>query len=586
MNEKIRSLVSTLYKLDGKPLILTDSQCELFEIIFKRKYPRVQVMAYTRYGKLISDNTPVLTEKGWKKHGELTIEDKVFNEKGQLVKVLNVLPKGMADRKVIFSNGAEIKVNQNHEWKVKSKSKRPRNQWLLLETKEIEKYSLRTKKAYNFVVPLVEPLQFEKKNLPIDSYTLGAWLGDGVSSKPSLTISPKDKAIIDKIPYKISSIQYHKQTGVGLYNFYRTSLLENLRALDLIKNKHIPNEYLFSSIGQRLELLAGLIDTDGSVRNGQREDWNDYRILFTNANKTLIESVKELIRGLGMRTSEIELESRLSSSGIQGRQKIYVLSFTPRIEIPTVLERKKIKVSENKKSISIVDIQKIEPEQGNCITVEGGIYLVGKELIPTHNSLVIALAVLTRIITFPEKWAIVAGREKQARIIISYIIEHTFDNPMIQKKLELDPQENLDRLRRERSKNRLVYKNSRGGMGEVFILTGDSKNKEQAGNSLMGFGCIPAGFKVITDKGKIDIKEIVKEKINCRILSFNHRKNKKEWKNILNYQENKLANRDLIKIDLGDRTLQCTNDHPVYIEGKGYIRAEEVKMGDGLWLDK
>lgn len=104
------------------------------------------------------------------------------------------------------------------------------------------------------------------------------------------------------------------------------------------------------------------------------------------------------------------------------------------------------------------------------------------------KSLVVALGVLTRIVTFPEKWAIVAGTEKQAKIIMGYIIEHTFDNQICQKKLEIDKKESMDHLRRERSKSRLVYKHSDGTLGEVFILSGDSKNKASAGASLMGFG--------------------------------------------------------------------------------------------------
>jgi len=104
------------------------------------------------------------------------------------------------------------------------------------------------------------------------------------------------------------------------------------------------------------------------------------------------------------------------------------------------------------------------------------------------KSFVVALAVLTRITHFPEKWCIVAPSEKKARIIMSYIIEHTFDNEYIKNKLLSEKGESLDRLRRERSKNRLNYKLADGTMGEVFILSADSRNKLMAGDAVMGFG--------------------------------------------------------------------------------------------------
>jgi hypothetical protein len=104
------------------------------------------------------------------------------------------------------------------------------------------------------------------------------------------------------------------------------------------------------------------------------------------------------------------------------------------------------------------------------------------------KSLTVALAVLTRVATFPEKWSIVAPSEKKAKIIMGYIIDHTFDNDYTKQKLEISKDESLEHLRRERSKNRLTFKHTDGTMGEVFILSADSRNKQKAGDSLMGFG--------------------------------------------------------------------------------------------------
>jgi hypothetical protein len=169
---------------------------------------------------------------------------------------------------------------------------------------------------------------------------------------------------------------------------------------------------------------------------------------------------------------------------------------------------------------------------------------------------------------------------------MSYLIEHIFDNEYSKAKLEYDKGESLDRLRRERSKSRITFKHSDGSLGEVFILSADNRNRQGAGDALMGFGCIPEGYKITTDKGDLDIKDVVENKIDCKILSFNHRKDRKEWKKIISYQKNKTSSRHLIEVDLGDRKIRCTNDHPVWVENKGYVRADKIRVGDGVWVDK
>lgn|SRR3990167_3494807 len=104
------------------------------------------------------------------------------------------------------------------------------------------------------------------------------------------------------------------------------------------------------------------------------------------------------------------------------------------------------------------------------------------------KSLTVALAVLTRVATYPEKWAIIAPSHNKARIIMSYVIDHAFDNEYTASRLVMDKGETRERLRHEHSKNRLTFNLSDGKKGEVYVLSGDSRNKQQAGDALMGFG--------------------------------------------------------------------------------------------------
>ena len=104
------------------------------------------------------------------------------------------------------------------------------------------------------------------------------------------------------------------------------------------------------------------------------------------------------------------------------------------------------------------------------------------------KSLTVALAVLLRVATFPEKWAIVAPSGVKAKIIMGYLIQHIFDNEYFKQKFVIEPGESEDRIRRERSKNRLNFKHPDGTYGEVFTVSADARNKQMAGDSLMGFG--------------------------------------------------------------------------------------------------
>ena len=100
---------------------------------------------------------------------------------------------------------------------------------------------------------------------------------------------------------------------------------------------------------------------------------------------------------------------------------------------------------------------------------------------------VVSMAVLTRITTFPEKWAIVAPSNKKAHIIMSYLIGHVFDNEFTTALFEVEKGESIDRIRRERSKDRLTFKLPDGQISEVFTLSSEGKRTKDLLDALMGF---------------------------------------------------------------------------------------------------
>lgn len=349
-----------------------------------------------KQGKKCADSTPVLTTQGWKRHEDLQIGDYVYGRYGKPVKVLNIfndIEDLDCDYEVEFTDGEVIKVHGDHEWTVLV----DRHVEKTLETNQMFNshflYGIRGKRGSRckYQVDANTLIEFPTQKLPIHPYLLGLWLGDGYTAKPDIAHSSKDIESIEKVirlDYERTHLNIHPSTGVCTSGFWGDTY-QNFKSLDLGhkkgRSKYIPDVYKFSDKSQRLELLAGIIDSDGCVSQ------KTGRVVISNTNRELIYDIKELCVSLGFRVCISEVEPKISSSGITGRQSVYQLSFNPDVYIPTALPRKKItKLIQRKKKRGIIDIRKCTPERGKCIQVEGGIYLVGKSLIPTHNSTVTA----------------------------------------------------------------------------------------------------------------------------------------------------------------------------------------------------
>lgn len=345
-------------------------------------------------GKLLSDNTPVLTRKGWKKHGDLILGDEVVGLDGRFKKVTHIFPKGMADMKILFSNGEHILCHRNHEWVVeyhtgnsyKRRITTAQELYNAFESSEGYRIAKNGKCSYRFKLPLRSPLDTEDKVLAVPPYTLGAWLGDGRNRAPDICTAPHDTAIVQQIlrdGYDIAWRTIHKKTGCHYTSFRR--LRKDLQKLGFCHSrktveKYIPSSYLTASYAQRISLLAGLLDTDGYY------DRVKGCYVYTTVDESLRESFKQLLSTFGWSFGERQQVAHTSSSGIVGKRDSYQISFAPKDHIPCVLPRKQVTHYTPQHRISIVGIEPCQPVQGNCISVEDGIYCVGHTMLPTHNS--------------------------------------------------------------------------------------------------------------------------------------------------------------------------------------------------------
>ena len=401
-----------------------------------KQHNRLAIMCARGHGKLCADSTPVLTTTGWKTHGNLIIGDKVYGVNGNIIDILNINKKDYANYIVEFSDGEKIRCHENHEWTLHDITKRKNP--ATIETKElIDNIKTYKSQRSRFFLPNIKPLAFGEKELSIDPYYLGLWLGDGKSYNDTISHSPNDMESIDSIKYELSSRSTHKDTGVVYSSYAKNNLYKHFKNLNLYNNKHIPEIYKQSSIEQRLELLAGLIDSDGSVAK------NCNKIRIVNTNKKIIDACVEILRSLGLRpyvTTQQPKKGHLCNGNlIQGKKTVYTIGFVSNIDIPTRLPRKKIKIAKLNR-IAITDVR-YEPngEMGNCIMVDSddGLYLVGEQLIPTHNSVFFSeILNLYDMFLFPHRKILIeSSNQDQANRILGEILKIIQSNEWLNSKL-------------------------------------------------------------------------------------------------------------------------------------------------------
>ena len=153
-----------------------------------------------RVGKALADDTPILTRNGWKNHGDLVVGDEVIGMNGEFKKVIAVHPKCQLDVMMEFTNGEKIQCHENHEWLFYDRAK---GDTTLRETREYEKNKLDSGvpnsrgHRYRFQLPKHEYVVGENKQLPLDPYLFGVWLGDGANKNPRIANTESDKSIID-----------------------------------------------------------------------------------------------------------------------------------------------------------------------------------------------------------------------------------------------------------------------------------------------------------------------------------------------------------------------------------------------------
>lgn len=242
-------------------------------------------------------------------------------------------------------------------------------------------------------------VKWEEKQVDLDPYILGLWLGDGMKTGRSFACyGEKDPEIIDYIKewcdkndaifvkkdYVKYTYTFHSKSNFGKKN---SSPLRNLlKKYNLIDNKHIPRDYLINSREIRLKVLAGLIDTDGTaIRDGTR-------IILTQSHvhKQLVDNIVYLVRSLGFFcTVKSFIAKYVLGNGDKMQSEAYRINISGNIEeIPTLLPRKKCnntKKHNTDKSTGYIRIEKVNEAKYIGLTVDKNQRFVINDFTVTHN---------------------------------------------------------------------------------------------------------------------------------------------------------------------------------------------------------
>lgn len=347
--------------------------------------------------------------------GELKPGDVVFDEQGKPCNVVATIgpfwPKAVY--KVCFDDGEMIRADAGHEWLTETLAARqsagrkanrqppnmpqlarPQTRVLpaIVTTEEIfATLTSRKDNTSNHVVRNCAALYLPDVDLPVPPYVMGVWLGDGTRGSGSFTSA--DAQVVDEVRacgYTVTKFASAK------YAYNAHGLIKHLRTAGVLTEKFIPSAYLRASAAQRLALLQGLMDTDGTaLPSGACE--------FYSTSRRLMDNFRELLVSLGLKGQISTGRATLNGKDCGEKYRIKFTTSRPVFRLCRKLARQKQKECGRTQHRTIVDVQLTETEYVKCITVDSPshLFLAGYSMVPTHNSYWGRGAIIRRCLKYP-----------------------------------------------------------------------------------------------------------------------------------------------------------------------------------------
>lgn len=366
--------------------------------------PHLWISSEHGNGKAQPHSSKVLTRYGWRPMGCLKAGDWVTTPDNQEARIIKVFPQGVQKiYKLTFSDGRTARATGDHLWKVRVKSV-----WRLRTTEQmVEDIKIDGTLAKNLAIPVPEPLSLndKKTNLSLHPYALGVLLGDGhlgkeYGSKHSgeIRITSADPEIFSRVAelvkannvtlYPTNQALSMRLGSLDKYGREARKMIGDLRLLGTRSDtKFIPEAYLCASINDRVELLKGLMDTDGSIDEKGC-------LSYCTCSEKLAKDVQNLVRSLGglARIGTRAPFCTYLGERVEGKPAYNVSIRLRDASIAFHLPRKLARVNPNYQYADslFAGIARIEPdghEEASCISIDHPDRLyITDDFVVTHNS--------------------------------------------------------------------------------------------------------------------------------------------------------------------------------------------------------
>lgn len=379
----------------GGPIVQHPDHEELQRTVIENS--RVAVWTHPGYGKALPINTEIPTTYGWKLMKDIKVGDHVYGSDGRpaLVSWVGDIEESPKCYKLTFDDRYEITASAEHLWLARRHTDRLTGKFRVVSTEEMASMVRTKDKEHRLVwcIPKTEPVAYAEQELPVPAYVLGAWLGDGDSAGPHIAYHEDDRYIYDLCSsmleepgkeYRIKSTPHIFHSRLGGRGFSKA--LRSLGVTGKAGCKFIPEIYLRGSIQQRMDLLCGLLDTDGCVY--KRKGPTSF-IEVSFCVEKLATDTLELIRSLGFKARMTSSPSKIYGVVKGIRHRIFFTAHSPVFRLPRKLAMQGLETPTNSqdKYRHIEKIELTESVPSRCIRVESPdhTFLATRSYTVTHN---------------------------------------------------------------------------------------------------------------------------------------------------------------------------------------------------------
>lgn len=592
------------HRFEGHPIRLRDDQVEVVNNFLANPQSLQEVA--TGAGKCQPLTSKILTPSGWKLMKEILPGDFVVTPAGRAVKVLDIFMPGVKDiYELSFSDGRTARSCEDHIWKIynidwkKSKT----GPWRNISTKEIINLKNSTKRSIGIPLVTMEN-DITDIELPIDPWLLGFLLGDGSFRNGCLGFSSADEELVNKVSSKLDheyivkhtnnydytikfcndsvKRQYHSlnmknklrnRSGhivpnqKGSSNTYICELM-NLGLMETYShNKFIPEIYFSGSKEQRLELIRGLVDSDGTIDKGS--------VYFTSTSSQLAKDFQRLVHSVGGIARLNQSTNRMYL--YNGVRKSCKDSFTVSSKYPepwnlVSLTRKRDKTNYSYQygqtlKLNIESIDKVSSEEVKCILIDDPDHLyVTDNYIVTHNT--IMTATLSKIcekygrtITIVPNKSLVEQTEEDFVNVGLDVGVYYGDRKDLNKTHTICTWQSLN----------VLDKKSKAGMEDIVTLAEFLESVQ----TVIVDECFDGDVLITTPTGKVPINQL---KVGDKVINLCEQSKQykedtivKVHKNLTHSQSEKMLE---LEFDNGTK-IQVTANHK-FLTNKGWVRADEL----------